>query len=280
MNKLSPPKDEILVSFLIPTRKRLGMLRASLASLRDTCSDPSNFEAIVIFDEDDVETIDSFKKLYFDFQVKLVVSKRYGYYGLHHYLNNAYKICSGKWFWLWNDDLKMVGKNWDLVIQEYGDKFLILNPGNINPQWKEYCIDATISPVVPAKWFEILGRFSAYSQYDTYVNSVAYPLNLVVNESRLLNNHEQVLDEVSAGISYERNRLPVEESQGDQKLLRAYLGKKVLAQYWLERIPYRLSKYYRRRVNHFHRLFSWQYLSSRLNSRHIMNKIKQSFLEK
>lgn len=129
MNKLSPPKDEILVSFLIPTRKRLDMLRASLASLRDTCSDPSNFEAIVIFDEDDVETIDSFKKLYFDFQVKLVVSKRYGYYGLHHYLNNAYKICSGKWFWLWNDDLKMVGKNWDLVIQEYGDKFLILNPG-------------------------------------------------------------------------------------------------------------------------------------------------------
>jgi hypothetical protein len=42
------------------------------------------------------------------------------------------------------------------------------------------------------KWFEILVD-SVLIVSTTCVNSVAYPLNLVVNESRLLNNHEQVL---------------------------------------------------------------------------------------
>ena len=277
MDKLAMPPKETLVSFLIPTRKRLSMLVDSLESIRTTCSNIANFEAIVIFDEDDVETLAAFKKLQFDFEVKLIISKRHGYYGLHEYLNNAFEICSGKWFWLWNDDLTMVGKNWDLVIEGYRDKFLILNPSNLNPYWKKYCKDATISPVLPRQWFEVLGRFSAYNQYDTYVNSVAYPLNLVVNETRLLNSHEQVSDEVSAGISYEKNRLPIEESIKDQELLREYLGKKVLTKYWVERIPYRLSKYYRRRVNHFDRLFSPQYLLSRMSAPYIARKIKDLF---
>jgi hypothetical protein len=96
------------------------MLKASLDSLRKTCADPKNIEAIVIFDEDDLKTIEGFKELKFDFKVLQIISKRYGYYGLHHYINNAFTISSGKWFWLWNDDLKMVGSNWDEVISEYG----------------------------------------------------------------------------------------------------------------------------------------------------------------
>lgn len=277
MDKLTILPKETLVSFLIPTRKRLSMLVDSLESIRTTCSNVANFEAIVIFDEDDVETIAAFKKLQFGFEVKIIISMRHGYYGLHEYLNAAFEICSGKWFWLWNDGLQMVGENWDLVIQGYGNKFLILNPANVNPNWKKYCKDATISPVVPRQWFEVLGRFSAYNQYDTYVNSVAYPLNLVVNEARLLNNHEQVSDEVSAGISYEKNRLPIEESVNDQELLREYLGRKTLILYWLQRIPYRLSKYFRRRASHFQRLFSSQYLLSRMNAPHIASKIKDLF---
>lgn len=277
MDKLAIPPKETLVSFLIPTRKRLSMLADSLESIRATCSNVDNFEAIVIFDEDDVGTLTAFKKLQFDFEVKLIISKRHGYYGLHEYLNSAFEICSGKWFWLWNDDLQMIGSNWDLVIQGYGNKFLILNPANINPYWKKYCKDATISPIVPRRWFEVLGRFSAYNQYDTYVNSVAYPLNLVVNENGLINNHEQVSDEVSAGISYEKNRLPIGESAKDRELLREYLGCRILALYWLQRVPYRLSKYFRRRLSHFQRLFSPQYLSSRLNGPHISHKIKDLF---
>ena len=277
MDKLAMLPKETLVSFLIPTRKRLSMLTDSLESIRATCSNVSNFEAIVIFDEDDVETITAFKKLQFDFEIKIVISKRHGYYGLHEYLNTAFEICLGRWFWLWNDDLQMVGKNWDLVIQGYGNKFLILNPANIDPYWKKYCKDATISPVVPRQWFEVLGRFSAYNQYDTYVNSVAYPLNLVVNENQLINNHEQVSDEVSADISYEKNKLPIEESVKDRELLREYLGHRVLALYWLQRIPYKLSKYLRRRISHFQRLLAPQYLSSRLNGPHVANKIKDLF---
>lgn len=275
MGKSFVPKNNILVTFLIPTRKRIDMLRHSLESIRSTCSNAANFEVIVIFDDDDLDTLAAFERLQFDFKIEIMVSKRFGYYGLHHYLNNAFAISSGKWLWLWNDDLRMIGSGWDLVVEEYGDKFLVLNPSNAHPYWKKYCKDATISPLVPREWFEVLGRLSAYNQYDTYVNSVAYPLNLVVNENRLINSHEQVVDEVSAGISYDTVPLPVEESMKDQAQLKKYLGKRRLLQYWLSRIPYRFSRYCRRRSLHFGRLLSPGYWRSRLTLRHILQKFKK-----
>lgn len=263
MGNYSDRDGDILVSFLIPTRKRLGMLHQSIKSIRETCKNINSFEVVVIFDEDDEETLNEFNKLNFDFKTKVIVSKRFGYYGLHEYINNAFRESSGKWFWLWNDDLTMVSKNWDQVIREYKNKFLILNPSNAAPGWRQYCVDATISPIVPRAWFEVLGRFSAYNQYDTYINSVAYPLNLVVNETRLQNSHEQVDDEVSSGISYEKMQLPKEESLRDQALLRSYLGKDRLVRYWIERIPYRSSKYIRRRIAHFKRMSSSAYIAKK-----------------
>ena len=266
-----------LVSFLIPSRKRLDMLKASLDSLRETCADPKNIEAIVIFDEDDLKTIESFKELKFDFKVLQIISKRFGYYGLHHYINNAFTISSGKWFWLWNDDLKMVGLNWDEVISEYGEQFVVLNPRNTHPYWQNYCLDATISPVVPRKWYEITNRFSAYNQYDTYINEVAYPLNLIINEDRLINFHGQVEDEVSAGISYDTVQIPAQECKKDRDLIRDYLGAKRLFIYRIQRTPYRLEKYLRRRKAHFRRMFSIQYLSTRLKPSMLYKKLSNVF---
>jgi hypothetical protein len=272
-------RGDVLVTFLIPTRKRLDMLKESMASIRATCNDVSSFEVVVIFDEDDVDTLNDFQKLNFDYQVKTIISKRHGYYGLHHYINGAFEVSSGKWFWLWNDDLKMVGHGWDSTILTYGDKFLVLNPANTHPKWSKYCMDATISPIVPRAWFEILDRFSAYNQYDTYINSVAYPLNLVVNENRLLNVHDQVVDEVSIGVSYEKMTLPKLESEKDQRLLRAYLGKKVLICYWIERLPYRASKYLRRK-NHFRRMLSMSYISTRLTKSNLLKRVDRIFKKK
>jgi len=269
-----------LITFLIPTRKRLGMLKASIESLESTCSKFNSFEVIAIFDEDDIDTIEGMKALKFQCTVKIVISKRHGYYGLHQYINNAYEHGSGSWFWLWNDDLTMVSTGWDDVVRGYKDRFVILNSSNINPDWSDYCKDATISPLVPRRWFELLKRFSAYSQYDTYVNSIAYRLNIVINEPRLINNHEQVHDEVSDGISYDVSQFPAVDSEYDYLLLCQYLGKKNLFINWLERSPYRLERALRRKKRHFKRMFSQGYLHSRLNWKNVSKKIFKAFQSK
>lgn len=252
-----------LVTFLIPSRKRLGMLQKCLESLQNTAKSISSFEAIIIFDEDDIKTINGFNASNFDFQIKVIVSKRYGYYGLHNYINNSFSEISGQWIWLWNDDLRMIGKDWDEVITEYKDQFVVLNPSNLDPYWGKYCIDATISPLIPRKWFELLGRFSAYSQYDTYINSIAYPLNIVINESRLVNIHNQVQDEVSAGIVYDKSIFPADDIQKDYLILRQHIGLQLLIYNWARSFPYRFGRYMRRRKKHFERMLSYSYLKKK-----------------
>ena len=266
-----------LVTFLIPTRKRLHMLKACLESLEMTCLKLDSFEVVVIFDVDDIETIKAFSDLNFRCTVKTIISERHGYYGLHRYINDAYTASSGEWFWLWNDDLRMISTGWDEVIREYSGKFVVLNPSNLHPYWKGYCMDATISPLVPKKWFELLKRFSAYSQYDTYINPIGYRLNLVINEPRLINIHEQVLDEVSAGISYDKNQFPTAESNLDYSILKDYLGKKQLRFNWFKRIPYNMGRSLRRRKKHFKRMLNIEYLRSRLRPRNILSKLSQFF---
>lgn len=263
IDELKKSHEIPLVTFLIPTRKRLGMLQKCLESLQNTANNSSSFEAIIIFDEDDIETIDSFNASNFDFEIKVIISKRYGYYGLHHYINNAFSEISGKWVWLWNDDLQMIGEAWDEVIAEYKDRFVVLNPSNLDPYWAKYCLDATISPLIPRKWFELLGRFSAYSQYDTYINSIAYPLNMVINESRLVNIHNQVQDEVSAGIVYDKSPFPASDVQRDYVILRQHIGVQSLSYNWITSFPYRVERYMRRRKKHFKRMLSYSYLKNK-----------------
>lgn len=261
-----------LVTFLIPSRKRLGHLTSSIKSLEQSCNNLDSFEVIVIFDEDDTSTINEFKLLDFKCSIKTIISKRYGYYGLHNYINNAFTKGSGDWFWLWNDDMTMISKNWDLVIRDYGTQFVILNPANSNPIWANFVKDGSISPLVPKKWFQLLNRFSAYSQYDTYINSIAHRLNMIIYENRLVNDHQQLKDEVSNGISYEYSKFPKFESDYDYEILKEFIGRRQLLINWFLRTPYRSMKYLRRRKRHFKRMFNTDYLKSKLNK--IVSTIK------
>jgi hypothetical protein len=100
---------------------------------------------------------------------------------------------------------------------------------------------------------------------------------LVINENRLVNFHGQVEDEVSAGISYETVQLPAQECKKDRDLIRHCLGAKTLFIYRIQRTPYRLERYLRRRKAHFRRLFSIQYLSSRLKPSRLYKKLSNVF---
>ena len=50
-----------MISILLPTRKRFKYLTASINSLLQTCKDKNNLEILLLFDDDDQETVDQFE---------------------------------------------------------------------------------------------------------------------------------------------------------------------------------------------------------------------------
>ena len=152
-----------LVSFLIPTRKRVIFLKGSINSVLKNLDDCSNIELIFRIDSDDADTINCIQSLPFDnlyingekkeydknlefnklVDMHFIISDRgTGYRGIYNYFNDMYKVSNGKWLFLWCDDLQMVSDNWydellrldsidKLVIAKLSDWNIILMPKEI-----------------------------------------------------------------------------------------------------------------------------------------------------
>ena len=212
------------ISFLLPIRKRPYSLKRSLDSLYTTCSDPTSYEVVIIFDSDDIETINEFNSWEKKFNYKVEIMDRLGYDYLNEYYNKACSLSSGEWLWVWNDDTCMLEKNWDLIIKEYDKKFLIINPYNTRDVDREYIKTHTLFPIVPKKYYELLSHLSPWNHIDTYTERVIDGLNLLKNEFRIIHTHEKNNDEVSKEITYHRISIPEEQLSIDRDKIIKYLN--------------------------------------------------------
>lgn len=212
---------EVLVSFLLPVRKRPKTLKLSLDSLLNTCSNVSNYEVIVVFDDDDIETINEFDSWDKNYNYKKIISQRFGYDFLNKYYNLASNESSGKWLWVWNDDTEMINKNWDLIIEEYNDQFLILNPFNTREMDAVYLQTHTLFPIIPRKYVELLGHISPWNHIDTYIERICS--EYIKNEFRILHTHNKNDDEISKEIVYHRISFPQEQFEIDFRIIRDFI---------------------------------------------------------
>lgn len=222
-----------MISILLPTRKRFKYLISSINSLLQTCKDKNNLEILLLFDDDDQETVDQFedwKNNSEEFNCKHLVVPRLGYSGMHEYNNMLAEISSGDWIFLWNDDSRMSSTNWDeLILEGYKDKFVFLSPKNLNNV--QYTSTQSMFPIFPKKWYNITGRLSPYQQSDTYLNQVAYRLNIFQYEPRIFHEHgdfditteNRIQDEVTAEIQY-KARVPFNDVMRDVQLIKEYFN--------------------------------------------------------
>jgi len=210
------------ISFLLPTRKRPDDLKKSLDSLENTCSSIDNYEVVIVFDEDDSETISIFDSWDKKYNYKKIVSKRLGYDYLNLYYNMACDIAKGQWFWVWNDDAEMLNKDWDLIIQEYDKQFVILNPFNTRQVDSQYLLTHTLFPIVPRKYYELLSYLSPWNHIDTYCERICS--GLIKNEFRLLHTHNKQNDEVSNAIVYHRIPFPQDQYLIDIDIIKKYIN--------------------------------------------------------
>lgn len=168
----------MLVSFLLPTRKRIEMAINSIKSIVNNAKDKNCFEILIAFDDDDLDTKIEVEKFLVENNInyKSIVTERFGYHGLHEYYNRLIKLSSSHFCWLWNDDAILETENWDEILDvnekpaiykclTINNQSLIKHPANIFPLWHKKITD-------------ILGHVSCSPHNDTWLEQIAAKLKI------------------------------------------------------------------------------------------------------
>lgn len=191
------------ISIIYPTRKRYDLFVKSTDSLIEKCSDLNNLEILVAMDDDDIDTIEKTREYMTDKPfMKLYISERHFYKNLNLYVNAAAKEATGDFLLLWNDDCIMESKDYDLIMDKYKNKFVVVNPLVVNHA--EYCRtdNQMLFPIIPREWINITGRWSNSGACDSWVQIISNELNLSLYEDDIKifhdrydltrNNHDEV----------------------------------------------------------------------------------------
>lgn len=173
---MSEPKYDI--AMLLATRGRTEILGRSIRSLIELADNPSRVQLMFAFDDDDEVGFKYFKDELQpwmdarDVNYTAMRFKRMGYVNLHKYNNAMAKGSSSRWLVIWNDDAVMESKGWDTTIMSYEGQFKLLSfkTHRMHPY--------SIFPIVPRKWYDILGYISPHPTQDGWVSQTAYMLDI------------------------------------------------------------------------------------------------------
>lgn len=171
--------QEYSIAVLLPTRARTDYLTASVTTLIDRASQPDRLQILFGFDHDDEVGLAHFADVIQPLLDKHSVAYQaqgfdsMGYFGLNLYYNELAKHATADWMFIWNDDAVMDTAGWDDVIRQHDGKFEILKVHTHNEH------PYSIFPIVPFKWYELLGVLSRHQMIDAEISQNAYMLDLI-----------------------------------------------------------------------------------------------------
>lgn len=180
------------LSIIYPTRKRFDLFVKSTDSLIQKCSDLNNLEVLVAMDNDDIDTISKTEEYIKDKPfIKIYTSERHYYKNLNLYVNEMAKLATGDYLLLWNDDCLMETDHYDLVMDKYLDKFMVVNPLVVNHT--EYCRQENrmLFPIIPRKWVELTGRWSNSGACDSWIELISNELHISLYEDDIKIYHDR-----------------------------------------------------------------------------------------
>jgi hypothetical protein len=170
--------NKIDISILLPTRGRAQALMSSIQSLLTLAEDFASIEVLFGVDNDDVVGMENMLTNVCPWieehkiNHKILVFEPQGYNNLHQYVNGLAEHSQGLWLFFWNDDAVMKTQSWDARIREHTGEFKLLSVHTHNEH------PYSIFPILPRKWFEILGHVSQHSSNDAWVSQIAYYLDI------------------------------------------------------------------------------------------------------
>lgn len=163
-----------MISVLLPSRGRLEALLGSVNSLLLLADNPDEIEVLVAGDPDDRDSIPAgwLRRPFSSNTRAWIAPQRYGYTGLHRYVNFLAKQASGDWLMLWNDDARMITDKWDsIVTSSFPSADRVLWPvanhdegGNLFPLW-------------PRAWTALLGYVSLSPNIDVWISELGRRLH-------------------------------------------------------------------------------------------------------
>ncbi len=173
---MSEPKYNIAI--LLATRGRTASLGRSIQTLVELADNIKGVQLMFAFDNDDDVGFGYFNsdlKPWLDARGVAYTAMRFqrmGYVNLHKYNNAMAKQTDARWLVIWNDDAVMQSQGWDTTIMSYEGQFKLLSfkTHNMHPY--------SIFPIVPRKWYDILGYISPHPTQDGWVSQQAYMLDI------------------------------------------------------------------------------------------------------
>lgn len=97
------------------------MLTTMLQCINDTCSDISNIEVIVNFDNDDDQSVSAIPELESKFKfLNCIVGERK--LNLHENVNKMAFMAKGDFIWALGDDCHILTKGWDIIAKDRFEK--------------------------------------------------------------------------------------------------------------------------------------------------------------
>jgi len=171
-------KFDILVSVLIPSRGRINLLNKTIESLLNNASNKEWIELMIRLDFDDIESLDRIKEIKVRPQDKVIIGHRYRGYKDHYiFLNELAAVSSGKWLFTWNDDTYMVSKDWDIEIEKFNGRFVVLKP-----QHNMYTLSGfNGNPIYPREWYNTVGHVSMNAHSDNWIHDIATKIGIQID---------------------------------------------------------------------------------------------------
>ncbi len=169
---------EFEIAVLLATRGRTQALQRSVETLFDLADRPQTVQLMLALDRDDTVGQRHFQNHLqpwldsHDVHYTAMLFDPMGYVNLNVYNNKLAAQTDSHWFVIWNDDAVMQTSGWDTKITAYNDQFRLLafHTHRDHPY--------SIFPIVPRKWYDLLGYISPHQAQDAWLSQQAYMLDI------------------------------------------------------------------------------------------------------
>lgn len=172
------------ISMLLPARGRPDNLKASVESVFALAKKPDEVEVVVRLDDDDPHLDREIQILRAHDRVRIFRGPRLGYHNMHTMYNKLAELSRGEWLFMWNDDIEMVTKDWDVLTREsplYAVQFV---RRDVTPT-SDYTL-----PIIGKPLFDVLGHISENAYCDAWISDVsAFAGTSVVRDDIVFKHH-------------------------------------------------------------------------------------------
>jgi len=187
------------ISVLLPTRKRVDLVKKSISSVLDLADNPDAIQIAVAYDYDDTDSDtyflskdwNQFVELRGARQIVLRTKNVGGFTNLYEYYNCLADYTDSKWILIWNDDAVMLSQGWDTEIWNNRNWHGMLTMES-NCRFDHARPDQALFPAIPRTWHTLFGKLASCT-IDVWIGDICREVDAIkVISSEIFHDHADV----------------------------------------------------------------------------------------